>query len=220
MNTFVVDHESITIPTWVVDHESFRRWVNSGDFPEEGRICYLQGETWVDMSKEQAFSHNQVKTEIGFVVTGLAKQRGGTYFADGMYLSCEDVGLSSQPDGIYATEDAFDTGRLHFVEGDDEGYVELEGAPDMVLEVVSASSVKKDKVTLPELYWKAGITEYWLVDARGGRLEFDIFHPGSKGFLAIRRQSGWVRSNVFGASFRLLRKPDKRGNPRYSLLVR
>jgi Uma2 family endonuclease len=44
----------------------------------------------------------------------------------------------------------------------------------MVLEVVSASSVEPDTQTLRELYWAAGIKEYWLVDARGG--PSDIHH--------------------------------------------
>src|SRR5256885_8764701 len=48
----------------------------------------------------------------------------------------------------------------------EEGYLELEGTPDMVLEVVSESSVQKDTKRLRQLYWQAGIREYWLVDAR------------------------------------------------------
>jgi len=55
--------------------------------------------------------------------------------------------------------------------------LELEGTPDMVLEVVSASSVVKDTETLLQLYWQAGIPEYWLVDARGEALEFTVQTP-------------------------------------------
>ena len=38
----------------------------------------------------------------------------------------------------------------------------------MVLEVVSKTSVRKDTVVLPQLYWKSKIPEYWLVDGRPG----------------------------------------------------
>ena len=106
------------------------------------------------------------------------------------------------------------------VEGEKEGYLELEGTPDMVLEIVSASSVEKDTETLPDLYWRAGIPEYWLVDAREARLEFDIFRHESDGYVAMRKHGGWIKSGVFGKSFRLSRQIDDEGNPEYSLSVR
>ena len=76
----------------------------------------------------------------------------------------------------------------------------------MVLEVVSDSSVRKDKRILPDLYWRAGIPEYWLVDARGKSPEFTIFKHGREGYTPTRPQrGGWLKSDVFGRSFRLCR---------------
>jgi hypothetical protein len=48
------DDESVVIPDGISDLEAFRRWTHSEDFPEAGRIWFLQGQVWVDMSKEQA----------------------------------------------------------------------------------------------------------------------------------------------------------------------
>ena len=90
----------------------------------------------------------------------------------------------------------------------------------MVLEIVSAGSVEKDKETLLDLYWRAGIPEYWVVDARADRLEFDIFRHRAGGYVATRKQGGWLKSGVFGRSFRLSRLLDDMGNPDYSLSVR
>ena len=67
MNTFVLDAEVVRIPSWIVDLDSFRRSASSDEFPEAGRICYLCGEVWVDTSKEQVFTHNQVKSEFNLV---------------------------------------------------------------------------------------------------------------------------------------------------------
>ena len=53
----------------------------------------------------------------------------------------------------------------------------------MVMEVVSDSSEKKDNQTVFEAYFKAGVSEYWLVDARGDTLEFQIHKRGAAGFL-------------------------------------
>ncbi len=89
-----------------------------------------------------------------------------------------------------------------------------------MLEIVSNSSVSKDKRKLRQAYHQAGIREYWLIDARGDELEFQILHWRKKGYLAAPRQDGWQRSQVFGRSFQLSRTRDRRGNWRYELAVR
>ena len=115
-------------------------------------------------------------------------------------------------------------GFRRWVHSDDfpeqEGYLELDGTPDMVLEIVSASSAEKDKATLLDLYCRAGIPEYWLVDARDDRLEFDILRHAAAGYTTTRRHAGWLKSGVFGKSFRLSRHLDDLGNPEFSLSVR
>ena len=79
--------------------------------------------------------------------------------------------------------------------------VELLGTVDMVLEVVSPGSVRKDTDTLRQAYWEAGNAEYWLVDARGDRLDFRILKHGSLGYTETRKQAGWLRSTVFARAF-------------------
>src|SRR6266542_2498095 len=221
MSTIVVDRESIRIPPWVQDLESFHRWIDSDDFPEKVRVCYLNGEAWVDMSKEQFYTHNKVKGEFAFVLLGLVKAgRLGKYLHDGMLITNVEVEFSAGPDGAFVARETLASGAARFIAGRKEGYVELEGTPDMVLEVVSDSSVQKDTVDLRDLYWKAGIPEYWLVDVRGERLSFDILRCAAKGYVAVRKQGGWLKSTVFGKSFRLARANDEDGNPELSLEVR
>jgi hypothetical protein len=58
------------------------------------------------------------------------------------------------------------------------------------------------------------------VDGRAERLEFDIFRLGPGGYVATRKQAGWLKSGVFGKSFRLSRQIDDVGNPEFSLSVR
>ena len=58
-----------------------------------------------------------------------------------------------------------------------------------------------------------------LVDARG-TLRFDLFRHTPRGYASTRTQQGWVRSEVFGRSFRLLAPPASGGQPDYTLEVR
>lgn len=217
----VVIEERVCIPAWVEDLNTFRRWARSGEFPDRGWFSYLDGDIWVDLTMEQFFSHNQVKTRYTVVLGGLVDTTQQGYFvADRMLLSNPAANLSTEPDALFATWEAFRSGRLHLVEGATEGYVELEGTPDMVLEVPSTSSVRKDTEVLRALYWRAGIREYWLVDARGEIPRFDILCHTSQGYVATEAQDGWLVSTVFGHAFRLTQQVDPLGHPQLRLEAR
>jgi len=220
--TIVGDIASIDIPSSISSLDSFREWVHSEEVPEIGvRLCYLDGKVWIDMSKEQVFSHNQVKNEYDFTLTGLNKAgRLGRYFPDGILLTNLDANLAAGPDGIFVSQRSLRTGRIRFVEGKKGGYVEIEGSPDMVLEIVSDGSVAKDMEKLLHLYWKAGIGEYWLVDVRGQSVFFEIYRHPAKSYVATTKERGWVKSKVFGKSFRLTRGKDEQGNPEFTLAVK
>lgn len=219
--TCLNEDESVAVPEWVTDLESFRRWTDSDEFPEKARVWYHKGQVWVDMSKEQLYSHNQAKAEIAFVMRGLMKaERLGRYFPDGVFLSNAAADVSNQPDGIFVSRESFDRGRAQEVPGKRGGFVELIGIPDLVLEIISDSSVQKDTLNLKRTYWEAGIKEYWLVDVRRGKVQFDILRRTAKGYVAVRKQDGWVKSAVFGKSFCLTPEEDERGRPDFTLAVR
>ena len=102
--------------------------------------------------------------------------------------------------------------------GAEGGYVELEGSPDMVLEVVSKSSVQKDTDILLDKYWRADVSEYWLADARGEELKFEIHqHTGDGYRLMPSADDGWISSAVFGCEFRLIQEDNGLGHPRFVL---
>jgi Uma2 family endonuclease len=172
------------------------------------------------MSKEQ-FTHNQLKGEFNSVLMPLVKRaRSGRYFPDGYLLTHFAANLSTNPDGMFASMESLRTGRVRLVEGAEEGFTELEGSPDMVLEILSPSSVHKDTVVLVDLYWQAGVAEYWLVTVGDGRAQLDILLRRATGYVAARKQAGWVKSRVFGKSFRLTQQTDALGHPEYTLEVR
>lgn len=217
----VVIDDIIRIPPEVIGLASFRRWAESDYFPEGGRFSYFQGEIWVDLSPEQLYTHNQVKLAYSFGLGGVLRDDPlGRYFPDGARLSIPLIDFSTVPDGVFCLFDSLESGRVRRIEGATTGYIELEGTPDMTLEVISDTSVHKDTEVLFELYWRAGVREYWLVDARGKKLDFDIFRHTKSGYKRTRSKSGWLKSNIFGRSFRLHRETDRLGDPQYVLQVR
>lgn len=188
--------------------------------PEHGWFSYLNGEVWVDLSMEQLFSHNRVKTQFTVVLGGLVETGGlGYFFSDRTLFSNSDAIVSTEPDALFVTYDSVSSGHVRWVEGTDEGYVEVEGTPDMVLEIVSKTSVRKNMVTLRGLYWRAGVREYWLVDARGELPQFHILRHTAEGCVAAETREGWLQSEVFGREFRFTRQTDPLGHPQYTLAV-
>lgn len=220
MVVFIAEIGELTVPEWVIDIDAYRRWVDDADFPEEGRIWWLRGKVWADMSREQIFTHLAIKNEIYFVLTGVVK-RGvpGLFLPDGLLLSNFAADISGKPDGTFVSQASLASDRIRLIEGKEGGYVELQGSPDMVLEVVSKSSARKDSIDMKQAYWEAGIREYWLVDARR-ELKFDIFRRGARGYAATPKRDGWLKSAVFGKSFRLTAATNKQGHPEYTLHVK
>lgn len=218
----MVIEERIAIPAEVVDLDSFCRWATSDQFPERGQFSYLRGSIWADLTMEKLYSHNQVKQVFAEVLGGLVKSLAtGRFLPDGMLLRNSAADLATEPDGMFVSYDALRSGRVQRIEREQPDFLELDGSPEMVLEVVSDTSVQKDTVELRELYWQAGILEYWLVDAREAAPRFELLHHGRKGYKAPRKQAGgWQRSNVFDRSFQLTQTTDPLGDPLYVLNVR
>jgi Uma2 family endonuclease len=212
----------VQIPDGITNIQAFRRWATSDDFPRRGRFSFLCGTLYVDMSMEQLFTHNQLKANISYILYQLVSNLAlGYIFTDGTLLSNPKASLSTEPDCTFVSYDAVRSKRVRFTKGQESGFVELVGSPEMTLEVVSDSSVRKDCEILRELYWKAKIPEYWLVDARKKEVHFELLCWTTAGYKPAGRQpGGWLASPVFGRSFRLKQKIDPLGNPEYSLEVR
>jgi Uma2 family endonuclease len=158
------------------------------------------------MDAEPISSHVAAKGDVSVALSRLTSKSGaeGQYFGDGVRIVNLRADYSCEPDGCFFTWSAVDDGRVTMIKSNDgEDVTELVGSPEMVLEVVSPSSVHKDKKVLRELYHKAGILEYWLVDARSEQLSFEILRSTPEGYVAAAERNGWLTSNVFRREFRL-----------------
>ncbi|MBV8232095.1 MAG: Uma2 family endonuclease, partial [Planctomycetaceae bacterium] len=87
------------------------------------------------------------------------------------------------------------------------------------LEVVSRSSVAKDTRVLREAYHRAGVPEYWIIDARFNAIDFQVLRHRRDRYVVAAPRGGWHRSSVFGRGFRLERRLNRMGRWRYTLQV-
>ena len=219
---FAVGSRTVDVPAWVRDYESFRRWMHSAAFPEEGKVCFINGKVWVDLSMEEFSSHNIVRAELGRVLANLMKEtRFGRFVPEGMRYGHLGTELATEPDGMIVSHEAMRDGRVQLVGGETGLQTELLGSPEVVIEIVSESSEVKDTEWTMSAYFDANVQEYWVIDARDeDDIRFDIYKRGKKEFTGVRKAAGWVKSAVLGKAFRLTQSEGEDGNPDYTLEVR
>jgi len=184
----------------------------------------LAGEVYIDMSPEELTTHNQAKTDVTGDLRVLVRRHGlGNVFSDGALLVNEAADLSTEPDAMFCSVESYQSGRVKYVERREGSrrYIEVNGAPDLVIEVVSRTSVHKDTELLPSLYFAAGIAEYWIIDARRDELVFRVLTRGWEQFVETEVDSeGYRTSRVLARCFRLVREPSPAGGYWYTLLDR
>ena len=221
MMASVFFEEHLELPLEIRSFSDFRQWTQSEAFPESGRIDFVGGNIEVDMSPEEYYSHNAVKVElVGKLWQILRENSTGELFTDRARIVSETAGLSAEPDVLFFSHETLDSGRVKFIPkaGRSDLFVEAEGAPDMVAEIVSDGSVRKDTKRLPVAYFDAGVREYWLIDARKEELIFQIQLRGEKQFEPVSvDQAGFQKSEVFAKKFSLQRSRNDRGHWTYEL---
>ena len=122
-------------------------------FPDDGkRHEIIDGDHYVTPAPKT--KHQKVSFNLTVTLGSFVKQRGS-----GLVLAAPcDVILSDenvvQPDLLFVS-----AARASIVTEDN-----IRGAPDLVVEIISETTRKKDEVTKRKLYERFGVHEYWVVD--------------------------------------------------------
>ncbi|MCZ7643971.1 MAG: Uma2 family endonuclease [Planctomycetota bacterium] len=204
--------ELVEIPAGLETLADFRRWTLSDAFPEQGRIDFIGGRIEVDMSPERLDFHAAVKSALAFGLMQQVEASGlGQVYVDRARVASPVAGLSCEPDIVYVSWASRKAGDVRYIQAPQPigptDPLEIEGGPDLVVEIVSPSSKAKDTQRLPPAYFAAGVREFWLADALGKQVVFEIHTRGKKGFRKVAAgKDGFVKSPLFGASFRLRRR--------------
>lgn len=132
---------------------SYEEYLNT--FDEDVHAEWVQGEAIIFMS---------VATRHQIIVTYLIKLLG-------MYIEFFRMGelLSAPYEMKVSPESNAREPDILFVKAENKSYLEeqrLAGVADLVIEVVSPESVKRDNEDKFSEYEKAGIQEYWIIDSR------------------------------------------------------
>ena len=123
------------------------------EFPDDGkRHEIIEGNHY--MTPAPRIKHQKISGNLATAMLPFSKQHklGLVFTAPcDVVLSDENV---VQPDLLFVS-----AARAAIVTEDN-----IQGAPDLIVEILSESSRKKDEVTKRKLYERFGVLEYWIVD--------------------------------------------------------
>ena len=134
--------------------------------PDDERWELIDGELTMSPSPKRAHQRNQMKlgSRMSFFVE--EKDLGEVYSDFDVVLSNTDT---VRPDLIFIVKD-----RLHIVTEDN-----VQGAPDLVVEIRSPSTARYDWTVKRELYARHGVKEYWLVDPEAATVAVLLLDGGA-----------------------------------------
>lgn len=119
-------------------------------FQEETEDEMIDGKI-IAMSPRPVINHHEISINIAIIFRSYLKGKTCRAYADGvdLYLTPKDRFI---PDGMVVC----DKNKIKF-----DG---VHGTPNLVIEILSPSTAKRDRGYKKDIYGKSGVQEYWLVN--------------------------------------------------------
>ena len=119
--------------------------------PDDKRYELIEGELY--MTPSPITNHQRISGRIDFELRKFVLENdcGEVFYAPyDVYFDDENV---VQPDILFISKD-----RLNII-----GDKNLQGAPDLIIEILSESNAYRDLIQKKKLYSRFGVKEYWIV---------------------------------------------------------
>lgn len=136
-------------------------------YQEELREELIDGEL-IAMSPRPTFNHNRVAENIDFIFRTYLKGQKCTPFGDGYDLYLTEQNHFVPDFMIVCDRDKIKGDGVH-------------GTPDLVAEVLSPSTAKRDRGHKMDVYARCGVKEYWIVSPESRSVE--VYRNGGSQFL-------------------------------------
>ena len=149
-------------------HLSYEEFVALVD--ESAHAEWVDGEAIIFMSPKER--HQALSNLLSTLMTLFAE-----YFRLGVVRAAA-YEMRVVPDGAVREPDILFIARDHLHRVTDDGLV---GPADLVIEIISEESLRRDRADKFYEYQEAGIPEYWLFDPRPRRQRADFYRLDSQG---------------------------------------
>jgi Uma2 family endonuclease len=153
-------------------------------FDETERYEIYDGQL-VSMAPAPDFHHQEISANIHLLLAEFIRPRqlGKLIYAPADVVLSDDNVV--QPD-------------LLFVANENAGIVKKQvyGAPDLVVEILSPSSLRHDRLNKLDLYARFGVKEYWIVDPANHSLEILVLENKHFTVHSLAADKGTAESKV------------------------
>jgi Uma2 family endonuclease len=154
--------QSVLVKRWVVTQHSAAKltYADYEQFPDDGlRHEIIEGEHYV--SPSPSTRHQRILLNLSYLMQSYLQAHpvGEIFFAPYDVLLSEFNILV--PDLIYISNE-----RSELITAKN-----LQGSPDLVVEILSPSTRSRDKRLKRDVYERTGVGEYWVVDPAGDVVE-------------------------------------------------
>jgi Uma2 family endonuclease len=119
--------------------------------PDDKRYELIEGELYLTPSP--ITNHQRISRKIEFMLEKFVTENDRGEIFDAPYDVYFDDENVVQPDILFISKE-----RLNII-----GEKNLQGAPDLVIEILSENSAYRDIIQKKKLYAKYGVKEYWIV---------------------------------------------------------
>jgi Uma2 family endonuclease len=140
--------------------------------PDDKQYELIEGD--LVMTPSPVPYHQWISKNIGYEVERFVREKdpGKVFYAPcDVYLDDENV---LQPDILFISKE-----RRSII-----GEKNIQGAPDLVIEILSEATAYRDLVKKKKLYERFGVKEYWIVDPQEKTIE--IYAHQGKDFVRIK----------------------------------
>ena len=160
------------------------------NLPDDMRCEILDGELIMAAAARRA--HKRAESNLATDMTNFVRMNdlGEIYLAPDVILSDRDI---VQPDIVFLSRARLDIfNELNIV-----------GAPDLVVEILSLSTRARDLRQKRDLYERSGVREYWIVDADEKTLTVLALNGGRYREIGVYREGEVLESPALGGGFAL-----------------
>lgn len=166
-------------PLPTMSYEEFLHWADDETHAEwvDGKVVFMEPVS-DDNKEESGFLDRTIGTYVN--------ERGlGSVKLEPFQMKLSDRPSGRSPDLIFISTQNLPRIRPTY----------LDGPADLVIEIVSPDSQKRDRITKYQEYETAGVREYWLIDPAQRSAEFYRLDAGSH-FERMPVEDGVFRSEV------------------------
>ncbi len=180
MVTAILELERVTLPKGMYTYEDYLKLPNDGK-----RYEIIEGVLYV--ANAPSFQHQHTVHQLDRQIGNFVSEHTLGYVIPAPFeVHLSAISRPVQPDITFIRTERISAHSLQI----------FEGAPDLIVEVLSPESIRRDRVIKFTVYEAVGVTEYWIANPNARTVEVYILSHGEYASLGEFKETETIQSQV------------------------